>query len=256
VFSRSTIANKKSFVKCYCYKKESVYDFSVQLEQYNPSITNFSVLTNVPPDITPDVVTDVATYDDDPTMEDPNFVPAFQKGEEWVFLELARKFRNPIFHYVRGRIGNREASEDVTQEIFLKIYRFRQGYDPSFRFTSWLWTIVRNATTDWRKKEKPRNPGDEPFGSSQTPIVPVEEFPCSKPNAERLLLQDGKLRTLRRALSKLTRLQRRVLWLRVVHQLSCSEIAEQLDISLSAVKCAMYRARISAENHLQMMTVI
>lgn len=163
-------------------------------------------------------------------------VKAFRDGADWAFGEVIQCFRKPVLDYVRHKLGNSEDSEEVTQEIFLKLFRFRESYDCTRSFSAWLWTIARNTVTDWTRRE---------VWTRQAASVPgrTEELPSTLPDAEFLMLRKTEKKLFRKLLLALTARQRRVLWLRVVHQLSYSEIAERMGISLSAVKCAVYRAK-------------
>jgi RNA polymerase sigma-70 factor (ECF subfamily) len=160
---------------------------------------------------------------------------AFREGEEWAFNSLHSRYRRPMLRYVSMRLPDAEAAEDVVQEIFMKAYRFRESYRPEYAFSTWLWTIARNTLTDHARKS---HRGDEPGASED-----VGELPCDKPSPERLLEEVNERRNLRRLLRELTALQRRVIWLRIVHRLSYPEIAARLGLSLSAVKCLAYRAK-------------
>lgn len=158
---------------------------------------------------------------------------AFKEGQDWAFGEVIRSFRRPVLDYVRQKLGNSEDSEEVTQEIFLKLFRFRESYDLTRSFSTWTWTIARNTVTDWLRRES----------DAREHSREADELPSALPDAELNLLAKTEKRMLRKLLQSLTSRQRRVLWLRVMHQLSYPEIAERMGISLSAVKCAVYRAK-------------
>jgi RNA polymerase sigma factor (sigma-70 family) len=73
--------------------------------------------------------------------------------------------------------------------------------------------------------------------------VPHEEVPCLRPCAESRIIRKDDRRTYLKMLRSLTRMQKRVIWMRVIHQLSYEEISKKLDMSLSAVKNLAYRAK-------------
>lgn len=166
----------------------------------------------------------------------------------WAFEKIDQRFRKPLFVYVRKRINNDETAEEVVQDVLLKIYRFRESYDPKYNFSTWLWTVARNTVLDWQRKESvSRNMEDLPEGEGATNF---EEIPSTLPNAESLLCRKGEKKKFLQVLRQLTRLQKKVVWLRVVHQLSYQEISKKLGVSLSAVKCAAYRARLTLTSAL------
>lgn len=160
---------------------------------------------------------------------------AFKSGDNDAFAEIYNHFREPIFQYVSARISSSQVAEDVTQEVFLKVYRFRENFDETHAFSTWLWTIARNTVFDSLRKTKGalEETGD------------VEELPCSLENAETLLQTRDLRRTMRALIRPLTKLQRRVLWMRVVQQLSYDEISKAMGLSLSAVKNLAHRARLT-----------
>ncbi len=159
------------------------------------------------------------------------------------FDDLIRRYRDPIRDWVLREVRNPESSEDVTQEIFLKAYRFRDSYDPRLPFSSWLWAIARNAVKDWKRAAAGKS-----VPSLADPEA-VDSIPEGSANAETLLMEKDDQREIRRAvvrqLRKLTPSQQRIFWLRFVKHLSYGEIAERLGLSLDAVKCAVYRARLT-----------
>jgi RNA polymerase sigma-70 factor (ECF subfamily) len=159
-------------------------------------------------------------------------VEAFRKGCPKAFGQLYRMFRKPLLSYVQMRVRDRAAAEDITQEVFIKAFRFRALYEPGRQMSSWLRAIARNATSDWLRRQRP----EDPHGES-------EVFACAKPNAESLLAEVGERARLRNAMKSLTEQQRQVLLLRVVHQLSYAEISRKLGVTASAAKCLAYRAK-------------
>ncbi|MEW6055744.1 MAG: RNA polymerase sigma factor [Bdellovibrionota bacterium] len=167
---------------------------------------------------------------------------AFKKGDNDVFSSLYNRFKKPIFKYVSGRIFDAQVAEEVTQEIFIKAFRFRDRYDEKHAFSTWLWTIARNTVFDVLRKG--RNEETRQEGVSEEPSL-VEDLPCPVGNAELLLERRDLRRMLKSMLKPLTALQRRVLWMLVVQQRSYAEISKQLGISISGVKNLAYRARIS-----------
>src|SRR5690349_17596799 len=76
-----------------------------------------------------------------------------QKGVEGVlYSKLYKKFREPVFNYLFERLGDQIVAEEITQEVFLKAYRFRRTFNPRFRFSAWIKAIARNTLADWMRK--------------------------------------------------------------------------------------------------------
>jgi RNA polymerase sigma-70 factor (ECF subfamily) len=150
------------------------------------------------------------------------------------FQEIARRYRRPILNHVFQALRNLELSEDVTQEILLKVFRFGHRYDPNRPFSGWLWSIVRNSIRDWKRKQRP----------SLTEINDPDEVESPLPTAETLMIAHDESQSFKRALDMLTPTQSSVLKMRLTERLSYAQIAEHLGISISAAKCSAYRARL------------
>jgi len=156
------------------------------------------------------------------------------------YEQIYAKFRKPILEYVRLKVRNPDIAEEVTQEIFLKAYRYRDSYDAKFQFSTWLWTIARNTISDFFRKDK-----KTPQIQSDTGRVAfnIEHSPSEDLNPELTFIESDEKRVLLHRLSKLTELQKRVLLLKIINQFSNEEIARRLNLSLSAVKSLSHRAK-------------
>ncbi|MBU6375501.1 MAG: sigma-70 family RNA polymerase sigma factor [Bdellovibrionales bacterium] len=163
---------------------------------------------------------------------------AFQKGESWAFGEIYQIFFSPIQRYVQLRVGDVAVAQELTQEIFLKIFRFSSKYTVGLTFTTWLWTIARNTVSDFIRKTSAER------SSTIFCVFGPDEFPSKDSNAERLLEQRDLRKQLIRSARRLSPLQRKVLWLRLVTQLSYQEISSQLGLTIEAAKSLAHRARV------------
>jgi RNA polymerase sigma-70 factor (ECF subfamily) len=165
-------------------------------------------------------------------------IEAFRRGESWAFTEVYSRFLKPIQNYVNSRVPNESVAQELTQEIFLKVFRFSSSYQLGFAFTTWLWTIARNTVTDFRKR-----PALEQSHQIEGSHRLVDEAPGLDPNAEMLVER----RSLRRMIFRISRvlspLQRRILWMRIVVQLPYQEIARRLGVTVAAARCLVHRAK-------------
>lgn len=166
---------------------------------------------------------------------------AFRRGDDVAFSLVYGRFRSLVTARVRTRVANAQAVEELVQEIFLKAFRYRESYDSRLPFGAWLKAIATNHVADWLRAQKLRHGLAAEFGSGTE--GEVEAIADPGPCAEARLIQKSRADELARVCAGLTWRQRRVFVLRVVHHLSYEEIAGRLQISLSAVKCTMYRIR-------------
>src|SRR4051812_43628713 len=78
-----------------------------------------------------------------------NCLAQFRSGNEEAYAKLYHRFRRPILRYVKSRLSNQAIAEEVTQDIFMKVHRFRESYNEEYAFSTWLWTIARNTIADY-----------------------------------------------------------------------------------------------------------
>ncbi len=135
----------------------------------------------------------------------------------------------PTFlRYSMKMTGNRAWSEDLVQEIFVRILRHRETFRDGFLFTTWAFRIARNAYVDQYRKRRWEVSTEKPV---ERPVEATDELETE---------QD--LRLLRRALAQLPEPQREVLVLARFQQMPYEDIAELLDIEVGTVKTRVHRA--------------
>jgi RNA polymerase sigma factor (sigma-70 family) len=136
---------------------------------------------------------------------------AFRAGDPHAFEVLHQRFRKPVLSWLADRVPDFSAAEDLAQEIFLKILRARREFDPARQLSSWVWAIVRNTWTDWmRASGRLAARSTQEFSEGFH-----EDAACDLPDPEMLLAGRSVRREVRRALARLSVLQRRVLLLRL-----------------------------------------
>jgi RNA polymerase sigma-70 factor (ECF subfamily) len=169
------------------------------------------------------------------------------------FEVLVNRYQHRLLGVMVHLVGRVEEAEDLTQEVFLRIYRARKGYRPRAKFSTWLFTIANNLALN-HLRGKGRNPtvalgggagGDTSSGSS---IRPAEERVLARegtPSAQfrKVELSD----VVREALDVLGEDQKVAVLLNKFEDMSYAEIAEVMGRSEAAVKSLLARAR----NHLR-----
>src|ERR1051325_9372343 len=94
------------------------------------------------------MTTQALTFETSRTLTDGELIVAAVAGPTEVFEELVRRYQRPITGYVFRMIGNYEASLDVTQEVFIKVYNSLTKYSAEYKFSTWLYRIAHNAAVD------------------------------------------------------------------------------------------------------------
>ena len=168
-------------------------------------------------------------------------------GDHQAFRELVERHQNAVIGTVAKMLGNASESEDIAQQVFLRIWRNAKRYRPDAKFTTYLFTITRNLVFNEsrRKSRKKEVSSDEREENSN---CLVEASPDRQPDAE--LLQAELQHAVDAAIASLPETQRMAVVLRRYEQLSYEEIAETLELSVSAVKSLLFRARTTLRESL------
>jgi RNA polymerase sigma-70 factor (ECF subfamily) len=180
------------------------------------------------------------SFEEDPDVQ---LMLALQNGDDAAFRVLFDKHARGVTSYAMQWLGNRSRAEDITQEVFLQVYRHRSDYVPKARFVTWLYRMVSNACiTDARRAEYRQiaysldQPGSD---GRESPDPTAESSSC---DGETLVAQQQHLHLVKSALDALPPPQRAALWLARVDGMSYEEVARSLGCSLSAVKSLIHRA--------------
>jgi RNA polymerase sigma-70 factor, ECF subfamily len=156
-----------------------------------------------------------------------------QRGDERAFSLILRAYETPVFNYVLRLVGgNRSLAEDLTQEVFLRVYQGLPKFSLRSKFTTWLFQVTKNRVLDELRasERRPRSL------VALDDIAPLEVLDAP---IERLEEIDA----LWRAIEDLSTDLKMALLLRDVVGLSYTEIADSLEITLATVKWRIYKAR-------------
>lgn len=160
--------------------------------------------------------------------------------EPALFRHIIERYESPLSRYV-SRLGVKEVEDqqDVLQEIFIKVYRNLNGFDPSMKFSSWVYRIAHNEAISWYRKQNVRPEGhliaesDEVLG-----LMKADEKP-----QEVLFDESIKVERITEALQKLDQKYRDVLILRYFEHLEYDEISDVLKIPIGSVGTLIHRGK-------------
>jgi RNA polymerase sigma-70 factor, ECF subfamily len=155
-----------------------------------------------------------------------------QRGDERAFSIIVRSYDTAVFNYILRLVGDRALAEDLTQEVFLRVYQGLPSFSLRSRFTTWMFQVTKNRVLDELRavERRPRT------------VVAIEDAPS-------LEVLDAPLENLEemdavwRAINELSVDLRMALLLRDVVGLSYTEIADSLEVTLATVKWRIYKAR-------------
>lgn len=161
-------------------------------------------------------------------------------GDGESFALLLKKHRSAVIHFLYRMVQNRAIAEELAQDVFLRVYRSRNTYEPTAKFTTWLFRIAAhlalNSLRDGRNEWKQEHLDDT---SEDTPN---RQLPDRSPSVEYRMVSEVKLEEVRQAVAALPDKQRAAVLMHKYEELEYSQIASVLNCSESAVKSLLFRA--------------
>lgn len=202
-------------------------------------------LTGNPPFSHPMEETQATTADD--TGIDHALMARVALGDHRAFRELVERHQNAVVGTVTKMLGNTTDSEDIAQMVFLRVWKHAKRYKPDNKFTTYLYTIVRNLVyNESRRRSRKRTVSTDQREDEHHLQHPADE--ADRPDAT---LLDAELRAaIDAAIASLPENQRLAVVLRRYENLSYEEIAEVLSTSVPSVKSLLFRARTSLRETL------
>src|SRR5215216_6007058 len=155
-----------------------------------------------------------------------------QRGDERAFTLIVRTYEGPVFNYVLRLVGDRSLAEDLTQEVFLRVFQGLPKFSLRSKFTTWLFQVTKNRVLDELRASE-RRPRLS-VALEDAPPLEVVDAPL-----ERVEAMDA----VWRSVAGLTPDLKMALLLRDIVGLSYTEIADSLEITLATVKWRIYKAR-------------
>lgn len=168
-----------------------------------------------------------------------------RNGDRLAFRELVDLYQNKIYHLAYRMLGNIHEAEDVVQETFLRVYNNLGRFDPSQKFSTWIYRIGTNLCIDHLRKRKRKSSlsldanlydSDHVDGHN---LMPTDE--AEQPE-NRLILSETK-RQVREAVDNLPEQYKSIVILRYLHDMSLQEVSEVLDMPVTTIKTRLHRAR-------------
>ncbi len=167
-------------------------------------------------------------------------------GDEQSFGLLLHRYRTPLVNFLYRMVRNREQAEDLAQEVFIRVYRAREDYVPSAKFTTWLFRIATNLALNSVRDTRHQRMEvslDAPItvdaeDGDERPLDVAEK----NPNIEEHLVQEAQKDMIRKSIDKLPEKQRAAVLLHKYQELDYGEISKILECSESALKSLLFRA--------------
>ena len=176
-------------------------------------------------------------------LSDAEVMLRVKAGDDSAFEYLVQKYRRPMLNFMYRMAHNAAAAEDLAQEVFLRVYRSRENYEASAKFTTWLYRIATNLAVNFARDTRHERPEvtislDEPDEETGTTF----EVPDGNLNAEQMMVRRERMAAIRRKVDALPEQQRLAVIMHKYQQMDYKQIAEVLKRSESATKSLLFRA--------------
>jgi RNA polymerase sigma-70 factor, ECF subfamily len=166
--------------------------------------------------------------------EDLKLVKAILNGNIDSFNILVNKYEMMILKFIYNMLRDKEASEDICQEVFITVYNKLYTYNSSYKFSNWILQIARNKSIDYIRKYK---------RVYEANLEDVKEQATNEMSPEQVAEFNETKALVLRFINELNDVDKQILTLRYTDDLTFLDIAEVLDMSESAVKRRYYKAR-------------
>jgi RNA polymerase sigma-70 factor (ECF subfamily) len=175
------------------------------------------------------------------TMTDEELVEVVRSKDKELFFEVVNRYQNKIFAYISRLIGDRSEAEDLTQDVFIKVYKNLFGFDVKRKFSSWIYRIAHNESVNYLKKK------------SYFKILSIEQNEflkntmTSTENLIEKIIQKESSKKIKELLGKLSFKYKEVLILRYFEEKSYEEIGDITRRPVSTVGTMINRAKSQLE---------
>jgi RNA polymerase sigma-70 factor (ECF subfamily) len=163
-----------------------------------------------------------------------------KEGDGASFGVLLEKYRSSVVHFLYRMVQNQAVAEELAQEVFLRVYRSRTSYEPTAKFTTWLFRIATHLALNSIRDGKSERLQERLDGDS--PDQPAKQVSDRRPSVEQSMVYQARLAEVRQAVAALPEKQRAAVLMHKYHEMEYSQIARALSCSESAVKSLLFRA--------------
>ncbi|HEY0304461.1 MAG TPA: sigma-70 family RNA polymerase sigma factor [Longimicrobiales bacterium] len=187
-------------------------------------------------------------------LTDQEIVVLARQGREAAYRELIGRYQRPVFSLIYRLVRDREKSEDLAQDTFIKVLNALDRYDPTYKFSSWIFKIAHNTSLDHLRKKEPQtlslegSPHAETASEQEASVIQAlsteetpEDYAASRELGATLEVAIGKLRPEYRTAIIMCHVEGR----------PYEEIAETMGVPLGTVKTYIHRARNELKKELE-----
>jgi len=173
-------------------------------------------------------------------------------GDLAAFEELVETHQHRVVGTVAKMLGDDVEAEDVAQQVFIRVWRSAARYEPTAKFTTWLFTITRNLVFNElrrRKRHATSSLDESRENEDDTPRHQIADLGVKVPDVS--MLDEEMMNAIHRAIEELPDAQRMAVVLRRYEETPYEEIAQILELTVPAVKSLLFRARTELREKLK-----
>ena len=189
---------------------------------------------------------------DDSNAQDLRWMVQIKQGDTEALRDLIEAHQHRIIGMVAKMLGDESDAQDVAQQVFIRVWKSAGRYEPTAKFTTWLFKITRNLVFNEirRRKRHPTDSLDRPLGPDESDR-PRQMADAGVKSPDTVLLDQEMQAAIQKAIDALPETQRMAVILRRYDHISYEEIGEILELSVPAVKSVLFRARTELRERLK-----
>jgi len=169
-----------------------------------------------------------------------------RQGDEAAYAQLVATYQDRLIGLLTNLVGDRTTAEDVAQEVFLRVYRARQGYEANAKFSTWLFSIAHNLASNTRRTKGRRKETQLAASESSGPqVAPMAQLVAEKSALmpSRIMARAELMEKVQAAMETLNDRQRMALLLHKFEGMNYIDIGAAMEMTPQAVKSLLSRAR-------------
>src|SRR2546427_13293519 len=171
---------------------------------------------------------------------DTRLMLGVKQGDSFCMDALLQRHRGPVIQFLYRMVRNRAIAEELAQNVFLRVYRSRTTYEPTAKFTSWLFRIAANVALNWLRDR--RHESNQLSLSAGLERDSERQIADGLPTVDQLMLREVRMEEIRQAIAELPDRQRAAVIMHKYEELEYTQIAVALSCSPQTVKSLLFRA--------------
>ncbi|MTI49499.1 RNA polymerase sigma factor [Sporosalibacterium faouarense] len=188
-------------------------------------------------------------------MNEEHIIAELKKQNKQVFAQLVDMYKNRIFSMAYKYTNDYIESQDLAQEIFLKVYKEIKGFKGNSKLSTWIYRVGVNTCLDWKRKKSKTKLTSFDVLDEYLDRMQIEELRDTDKEPERKVIDLEKHKEIHKTIYEMSDIYKNVVIMYHFNDMSYEEIAEALDIPKKTVETRLYRARKILKNQLKKLDV-